>query len=171
MFEKHERSSLLLKAQAVWRLKPFEGSSRLKAQAVWRLKPLSPKICIGWLSADSHVSHWVSTACRSTHLLADCWAIVNDPWPTVTDWQSNVNTRTTDAWPTIGRLSVNSSVDSQSTVSWQLTNTTYITHDPDNMRVDVLRHGKVVWSFISERNVIISVGLSFRKDPLILLRK
>ena len=32
----------------------------------------------------------------------------------------------------------------------------------NNVRVGVLRGGKVVWRFILERNVIISVGLSFR---------
>ena len=32
----------------------------------------------------------------------------------------------------------------------------------DNVRVGVLRSGKVVWRFILERNVIISVGLNFR---------
>ena len=32
----------------------------------------------------------------------------------------------------------------------------------NQLRVGVLRRGKVVWRFISERNVIISMGLSFR---------
>ena len=32
----------------------------------------------------------------------------------------------------------------------------------DNVRVGVLPLGKVVWRFISERSMIISVGLSFR---------
>ena len=36
------------------------------------------------------------------------------------------------------------------------------TRTEDNVRVGVLPLGKVVWRFISERSVIISVGLSFR---------